>query len=61
MKKAVSLFISAALLILIAFVLALIIFVWGKDTVTIFLSESYENYRNNAQAVAGAILRVFGR
>jgi flagellin-like protein len=55
--KGVSEILSVALIIAIAFALAFIILVWGRELVTIVLSNSYsayQNYRN--QTIMSSVL-----
>lgn len=47
MGKGFSELISVVLLIAIAFSLAFIIYVWGKDFVNFVLANSYQNYKNS--------------
>lgn len=59
MKKSLSEFISVTLLIAMAFFLAFIIYVWGKDFVTFVLGNSYQNYKNST--IAGSIINSIFR
>jgi hypothetical protein len=57
--KGLSLLISAVMLILIAFFIALIINTWARDTVTEILSESYNSYKKTFGAIVGSLFNLF--
>jgi len=59
--KGISIIISAALLILIVFILAIIIGSWTGYTNSKILADSYSNYLNKTKDVVASIFSFFQR
>jgi flagellin-like protein len=61
--KGISEVISVAFLILIAFALALIIYVWGRDFVAFILGNSYNSYMNyrNSSVMGSIVNFIFSK
>jgi flagellin-like protein len=57
--KGLSPLVSVAMLILIAFFVAVIINSWTQGTVVEILKESYDNYRKVVDNIAGSIFNLF--